>query len=98
MKWEIIGYTAACLTMFGFVPQVIKMFRTKHVKDVSILMLCQVGLGIFLWLLYGMHLRNSIIILANAVNLATIFVAIFCYCYYRRRNKALEVVKTQVRK
>ena len=89
MVWEVIGFCAATLTMFGFIPQIIKMVRTKHVKDVSLIMMFQVGTGIFLWLLYGIHLKNFIIIMANAVNLTTIIIAILCYFYYLNLNRGL---------
>ena len=36
MQWYLIGTVAALLTTFGFVPQVIKMLRTKSVKDISL--------------------------------------------------------------
>ena len=51
MQWELIGSGAALLTMFGFVPQIIKIQKTKSVEDVSLHMLLQFALGIFLWLL-----------------------------------------------
>lgn len=67
MFWEIIGFSAALLTMFGFLPQLIKTYRTKSVQDLSLLAILQLMLGIFLWLLYGIHLKNFAIILANGV-------------------------------
>lgn len=82
MQWYIIGSMAALLTMFGFVPQVIKMFRTKSVEDVSLPMLFQFGIGVLLWTLYGIHLRNPIIVVANIVTFLTLSVAISLYIHY----------------
>ena len=76
MQWELIGSGAALLTMFGFVPQIIKIQKTKSVEDVSLHMLLQFALGIFLWLLYGIHIRDSILIIANAVSFFSLVVAI----------------------
>ena len=73
---------AALLTMFGFVPQVIKMFRTKSVEDVSLPMLFQFGIGVLLWTLYGVHLHNPIIVVANIVTFLTLSVAIGLYIHY----------------
>ena len=53
MQWELIGSSAAVLTMFGFVPQILKIYKTQSVADVSLVMLLQFCLGMFLWLLYG---------------------------------------------
>ena len=79
MLWTIIGILAASLTMFGFVPQIIKMWETRSAKDVSGLTLIQFSIGITLWILYGIHLNDFIIIGANSISLVTIFVALGLY-------------------
>ena len=83
MNWEIIGYAAAALTMFGFVPQILKIYRTKSVKDVSLPMLLQFSLGIFLWILYGLYLKNMVLIVANIISLSTLVIAIGLYFKHR---------------
>lgn len=83
MLWTIIGFTAATLTMFGFVPQIIKIYKTKSVKDISIVALLEFSIGIFLWVLYGIHLKNSVIILANTVSLSTLIIALILYFKYK---------------
>lgn len=82
--WYFIGTSAAVLTMFGFVPQIIKILKTKSVRDVSIITLAQFTLGIFLWLLYGIHLKNIIIIGANAVTLASLIFGLILYFKYSK--------------
>ena len=86
MDWEIIGYAAAALTMFGFLPQLVKMARTKSVDDVSLVMMVQMGLGVFLWLVYGLHLKNSPLIVANVVSLAVLILGLFAYFRYTTRR------------
>jgi MtN3 and saliva related transmembrane protein len=83
MKWELIGWGAAILTMFGFVPQILKIYRTRSVADVSLLMLLQFCLGIFLWLLYGLHIQDNILIVSNAISFLTLIVAVGLYMKYR---------------
>jgi len=84
--WFLIGSSAALLTMFGFVPQVIKMFRTKIVRDLSFGMLVQFSMGVSLWMLYGIHLRDPIIIFANVVTLIVLLIAIALYLLYRNHS------------
>jgi MtN3 and saliva related transmembrane protein len=84
MQWEFIGSLAAVLTMFGFVPQILKMCRTQSVADVSLVMLLQFCLGVFLWLLYGLHLQDNILIMANIVSFSTLLMAIGIYLKYRK--------------
>jgi len=86
MDWEIIGYAAAALTMFGFIPQLVKMVRTKSVDDVSLVMMVQMGLGVFLWMIYGLHLKNSPLIVANVVSLTTLVLGLFVYSRYSTRR------------
>jgi MtN3 and saliva related transmembrane protein len=83
MFWQIIGLSAATLTMFGFLPQVIKIYKTKSVKDISLVALIQFSIGISLWVLYGIYLNNPIIILANCVSLSTLIIALGLYAKFR---------------
>ncbi len=85
MQWELVGSAAALLTMFGFVPQIIKIHRTESVKDVSFCMLLQFTIGIFLWLLYGVYIRDRILIVSNAVSFLTLIVAMGLYFKYKNR-------------
>ena len=88
MQWELVGSGAAILTMFGFVPQIIKIYGTKSVEDVSLVMLLQFSLGMLLWLLYGLHLEDNILIVANAVSFFSLIIAIGLFLKYRR-DKAI---------
>ena len=83
MIWRNIGIIAALLTMFGFLPQVAKIIRTKSAKDVSLFTLLQFSLGAFLWTFYGIHLRDVIIVIANTVTFLTLVVALILYVKYR---------------
>ncbi len=82
MIWHFVGTGAALLTMFGFVPQIFKMVKTKSVKDVSLGTLIQFSIGVLLWMIYGMHLNDIIIIVANAVIFFTLIVTLVLYYKY----------------
>jgi MtN3 and saliva related transmembrane protein len=79
MHWPLIGVAAAILTMFSFVPQIIKVLRTRSVKDVSIITVFQLSCGSSLWIAYGVHLKDSIIIAANVITLVTLMVVVYLY-------------------
>jgi len=81
--WYLLGTLAAVLTTFGFVPQIIKMHRTRSSKDVSLATLYQFSAGVVLWALYGFHIRDVIVIAANIISFLTLVVAIGFYHYYR---------------
>jgi MtN3 and saliva related transmembrane protein len=68
--WLMLGILAGFLTTMGFIPQIIKGYRTKRMEDVSLLMPVVLGAGMLLWLLYGISLENLPIILWNAIAFA----------------------------
>ena len=86
MNWEIIGVVAATLTMFGFVPQIAKIHKTRSVEDVSLTMLIQYSIGIFLWMVYGIYLQNNILIISNLVSFSTLVLAVGLYLKYRKNH------------
>ncbi|NJD52836.1 MAG: hypothetical protein FIB07_08225 [Candidatus Methanoperedens sp.] len=83
--WYLIGIIAALLTTFGFVPQIIKMHRTRSSKDVSLVTLFQFSAGVFLWTLYGIHLGDVIIVMANVTSFLILITAICVYYYYSKK-------------
>ncbi len=84
MQWELVGWCAALLTMFGFVPQILKIYRTESVSDVSLIMLLQFSLGMFLWLLYGLYIQDRILVVSNTISFLTLMVATGMYMRYRK--------------
>lgn len=67
--FEIIGFLAAILTTVAFFPQVVKVYKTKETKSISLSMYIVFTLGILLWLIYGVYLYSLPMIFANAITL-----------------------------
>lgn len=74
---QLIGLTAGTLTTLAFLPQVIKTWKSKSARDLSIVMFSVFCLGTVLWLIYGIIIQQLPIILANAVTLALAGLLIF---------------------
>lgn len=66
-KNELIGFIAAVCTTFAFLPQVIKVWKTKQTKDLSLRMYTIMFIGICLWFVYGLRINSLSIIHANIV-------------------------------
>ncbi len=64
-----IGLLAGTLTTIAFVPQVVKIWKTQHVRDLSLGMFATFSSGVLLWLWYGIEIGATPIIVANAVTL-----------------------------
>lgn len=67
---DALGYAAACLTTFSFVPQAWHTFRTRDVSGISLAMYSVFTLGIALWLVYGLYIEAWPIVIANVVTFA----------------------------
>ncbi|HOV15808.1 MAG TPA: SemiSWEET transporter [Spirochaetota bacterium] len=71
---EIIGFLAGILTTSAFLPQLIKIIKSRHTKDLSILTYVIFCLGIILWLLYGIYHKSLPIIIFNSITFVLNFV------------------------
>lgn len=65
----IFGLAAAFMTTASFLPQVLRTWRTRSTKDISLLMFVVYVTGIAMWLLYGIILRDIPLIASNSVTL-----------------------------
>jgi len=86
MEWKIIGIIAAICTTSGFIPQIIKGIRTKRLDDISPVMYILLIFGLSLWLSYGIHIEDMIIIVANAAGVVfSVFIIILRFKNMRQR-------------
>ena len=67
---KILGLIAGTITSITFIPQVLQIWKTKSAKDISILMLSLLIIGVSLWLAYGIVVRDIAIIYTNSMVLA----------------------------
>jgi MtN3 and saliva related transmembrane protein len=65
-----IGMVAAFCTTISFVPQLIRVWRLRSAREISLIMFLIFSLGTALWLLYGIFIHSVPVILANAVTMA----------------------------
>tara|TARA_B100001559_G_scaffold199721_1_gene167031 strand:+ start:5120 stop:5392 length:273 start_codon:yes stop_codon:yes gene_type:complete len=64
---EVIGLLAGFLTMIGFVPQLIKIWRHGSTEGVSLGMYFVLLSGVSLWLIYGFFINSVSIIISNSI-------------------------------
>jgi MtN3 and saliva related transmembrane protein len=78
----LLGLLAGTLTTISFVPQLLKTWRTKSAKDMSLPMLISFCAGVLLWLVYGILLQAPPIILANFITLVLALMILGLKLYY----------------
>lgn len=66
---EIIGLVAGFLTTAAYLPQVLKVWRSRSARDVSLGMFSLMVVGLLLWLAYGLLIGSLALILSNTVTL-----------------------------
>jgi MtN3 and saliva related transmembrane protein len=78
----LIGLLAGTCTTIAFIPQLLKTWRSKSAKDVSLGMFLIFSLGVFLWLLYGLLIQDLPIIVTNLVTLVLALTILACKLRY----------------
>jgi MtN3 and saliva related transmembrane protein len=63
------GYAAAVCTTSAYVPQVLRVWRTRSTKDISLKMFLVLVTGLSLWLTYGIWRGEMPLIIANGITL-----------------------------
>ncbi len=66
---DYTGYAAALCTTGAYVPQVLRVWRTRSTKDISLKMFLVLVTGLVLWLTYGIWKGEIPLIAANATTL-----------------------------
>ena len=66
---DFTGYAAALCTTGAFVPQVLRVWRTRSTHDISLKMFLVLATGLILWLVYGFWKGETPIIAANGATL-----------------------------
>jgi MtN3 and saliva related transmembrane protein len=66
---EAIGVIAGLLTTLAYVPQVVKVWRSRSARDISLTMFLMMTAGIALWLVYGLLIGSIGLVLANGATL-----------------------------
>jgi len=66
---QAVGFTAATLTALAFLPQVLKVWRSKSSGDLSVGMLVAQSTGVALWIVYGVAIASLPLIVSNTVTL-----------------------------
>ena len=86
----IVGIAAGILILSGWVPQIIKGYKTKRLNDVSSYLMICIFAGAVLWLVYGIEIDDVYVM---GVNVAAMFLTMTVLCMklkYERKYKTVE--------
>ena len=74
---EVIGYIAAVLTTFAFVPQAYHSWQPRDLSGISLPMYSLFSTGVFFWLIYGFLIMSWPIIIANTITFTLACVVLY---------------------
>ena len=74
---NIVGAAGGIVSSVTFLPQVIKIWKTKSAKDLSVGTLLFLVLNVSLWLLYGILTNLYPIIITNGIVLSMVFIMLY---------------------
>jgi len=66
---EYLGLLAGLLTTFALVPQIIRVYRLKSAREISLLFNTSMLLGIIAWLVYGIIQGLFSLIIWNSIGI-----------------------------
>jgi MtN3 and saliva related transmembrane protein len=84
---NILGYTAAFFGTILMLPQAYKTYRTKHVDDISLIMLIVYILNCTLWGIYGLFLQSGPMLICNGISLVIGFLMLAMKLTYSKSGK-----------
>lgn len=64
---EFLGSLAGVCTTFAFIPQVLHVWKTRSVKDISLLMYFIFCSGLAMWIVYACYIQATPLIVANTI-------------------------------
>jgi MtN3 and saliva related transmembrane protein len=82
-----LGLVAGAITTAAGIPQVVRAYRTRHTRDISIWQPVLLNVGMTLWLIYGLALRDMPLIIANAFSIVCYSALIIMKIRYRDDDK-----------
>ena len=79
---DSIGYAGGVILSICLIPQILKIYKTKHVENISYIWQFLYFLGISLHLYYGIHYQLLPIYIPTIIELFLILVLVSLTIYY----------------
>ena len=81
---ESLGFVAGAFVTLSLIPQLVRVFRLKSAREISLLFTTLLLTGLIIWLAYGVYLRLSPVILWNAIGAVLVALLLYAKLKYGR--------------
>ncbi len=84
---SVLAIAASVLILSGWVPQIVKGYRTKKLKDISKYLMALVAIGATLWMWYGFEKDDIFIIGVNVAAIGLTLTVLAMKFRYEKNGK-----------
>ena len=84
---KLLGLVAGTITSVTFLPQVIRIYKTKSAKDLSSTMLGMLIVGVAMWLAYGIAINDIAIMYTNGMVLFLSLIMLYFKFRFKENQK-----------
>lgn len=81
---DLIGLFAGTCVTISVIPQIVKVWKTKKVKAISLLTFSVLTFGIMVWIIYGVLKNDLPIIITNSISLFLNLIMVYFIIYYEK--------------
>ncbi len=81
---EPLGLIAGALATCSVIPQVVRIYRLKSAREISIVFSTMLLIGLILWMVYGMILKLTPVIIWNSIGVGVVASLVYAKFKYGR--------------
>ncbi|MEP6803309.1 MAG: SemiSWEET transporter [Flavobacterium sp.] len=81
---DVVGLFAGTCVTISVVPQILKVWKTKKVKQISLKTFGILTFGLLIWIIYGIIKNDLPIIITNSVSFCLNLIMVYFIIYYEK--------------
>jgi len=85
IAFEFLGIAGSLIICGSVIPQLIRTYRTKSARDLSITYLMTLMTGIILLTVYSIYVRDLVFIFGNTLSMLSVGILMLLWRRYERR-------------
>ncbi|MFH7015405.1 SemiSWEET family sugar transporter [Flavobacterium sp. FlaQc-47] len=81
---DVVGLFAGTCVTISVIPQILKVWKTKKVKQISLKTFGILTFGLLIWIIYGIIKNDLPIIITNSVSFCLNLIMVYFLIYYEK--------------
>jgi len=81
---EVLGFVAGAVVTCSIIPQLMRVFKLRSAREISLLFTSLLLVGLIIWLAYGVSLGLAPVILWNAIGTGLVATLLYAKLKYGR--------------